>query len=79
MGSIPNPIALRKARIVYNFGLSECNWLNDTNLAFLSAIGLYDAILAFLSAIGLNQSTPVRLKSFQEQILFILNLTQLNI
>ena len=21
----PNPIALRKAKIVYNFGLSECN------------------------------------------------------
>ena len=23
-----NPIALRKAKIVYNFGLSECNWVN---------------------------------------------------
>ena len=22
-----NPIALRKAKIVYNFGLSECNWV----------------------------------------------------
>ena len=21
-----NPTALRKAKIVYNFGLSECNW-----------------------------------------------------
>ena len=25
MGSTLNPIALRKAKIVYNFGLSECN------------------------------------------------------
>ena len=25
-----NPIALRKAKIVYNFGLSECSWDNDT-------------------------------------------------
>ena len=24
-----NPIALRKAKIVYNFGLSECNRVND--------------------------------------------------
>ena len=23
-----NPIALRKSKIVYNFGLSECNWVN---------------------------------------------------
>ena len=34
-----NPIALRKAKIVYNFGLSECNMVNMI-LAFLSAIGL---------------------------------------
>ena len=24
-----NPIALRKAKIVCNFGLSECNWVHD--------------------------------------------------
>ena len=24
-----NPIALRKAKIVYNFGLSECNGVNE--------------------------------------------------
>ena len=24
-----NPIALRKAKIAYNFGLSECNRVND--------------------------------------------------
>ena len=24
-----NPIALRKAKIAYNFGLSECNWVNQ--------------------------------------------------
>ena len=23
-----NPIALRKAKIVYNFGLPECNWVH---------------------------------------------------
>ena len=33
-----NPIALRKAKIVYNFGLSECNRV--ATLAFLNAIGL---------------------------------------
>ena len=27
-----NPIALRKAKIVYNFGLSECNRVNLTIL-----------------------------------------------
>ena len=26
-----NPIALRKAKIVYNFGLSECNRVNENN------------------------------------------------
>ena len=25
----PNPIALKKAKIVYNFGLSECNRVNS--------------------------------------------------
>ena len=33
------PIALRKAKIVYNFGLSEHNRIY-TILAFLSAVGL---------------------------------------
>ena len=33
-----NPTALRKAKIVYNFGLSECNRVNYRN--FLSATGL---------------------------------------
>ena len=27
-----NPIALRKAKIVYNFGLSECNNVNNTSM-----------------------------------------------
>ena len=26
-----NPIALRKAKIVYNFGLSECNRIKEYN------------------------------------------------
>ena len=26
-----NPIALRKAKIVYNFGLSECNRVNTSS------------------------------------------------
>ena len=30
MTALVNPIALRKAKIVYNFGLSECNRVNDT-------------------------------------------------
>ena len=32
-----NPIALRKAKIVYNFGLSECNRVK-ANRSFLPAI-----------------------------------------
>ena len=40
-----NPIALRKAKIVYNFGLPECNRVKDTILAFLSAIGLREHFL----------------------------------
>ena len=31
-----NPIALRKARIVYNFGLSECNRVKEQLLSFKS-------------------------------------------
>ena len=27
---LPYPIAIRKAKIVYNFGLSECNWVKGT-------------------------------------------------
>ena len=29
-----NPFALRKAKIVYNFGLSECNRVKKNNCAF---------------------------------------------
>ena len=29
-----NPIELRKAKIVYNFGLSECNRVNGVNYFF---------------------------------------------
>ena len=29
-----NPIALRKAKILYNFGLSECNRVKPTKKAF---------------------------------------------
>ena len=28
-----NPVALRKAKIVYNFGLSECNRVKQMNLS----------------------------------------------
>ena len=53
-----NPIALKKAKIVYNFGLTECNRVY-TILAVLSAIGLYTT-LALLSAIGLkNKKTKI--------------------
>ena len=50
----PNPTGLRKAKIVYNFGLSECNRIKGANsfhtiLAFLSAIGLKEQILFFQS------------------------------
>ena len=31
-----NPIALRKAKITYNFGLSECNRVN-THIVYLTA------------------------------------------
>ena len=31
-GSNINPIAVRKAKIVYNFGLSECNRVKGKNL-----------------------------------------------
>ena len=33
-----NPIALRKAKIVYNFGLSECNRVKGTNFHLLAYI-----------------------------------------
>ena len=37
-----NPIALRKAQIVYDFGLSECNRVNlDTCLFFSSQLNLF--------------------------------------
>ena len=50
-----NPIALRKAKIVYNFGLSECNRVIALQLTLLHSERpkLY-TILAFLSAIGLK-------------------------
>ena len=31
MGCTLNPTALRKAKIVYNFGLSECNRVKENN------------------------------------------------
>ena len=31
--NVINPIALRKAKIVYNFGLSECNWVKMTYIS----------------------------------------------
>ena len=33
-----NPIALRKAKIVYNFGLSECNRVNIPTLVFVTPV-----------------------------------------
>ena len=61
-----NPIALRTAKIAYNFGLSECNRVNNFVMAFLKVTLFCDhlnpialkrpkfhTILAFLSAIGL--------------------------
>ena len=65
-----NPIALRKAKIVYNFGLSECNRVKSpsfpkriqlikqhTDLTLLHSEFNFIAlhrVLALLSAIGLN-------------------------
>ena len=34
--SFINPIALRKAKIVYNFGLSECNRVKETHSSLSS-------------------------------------------
>ena len=40
-----NPIALRKAKIVYNFGLSECNRVNSEHSTFNSQVTLtFDTI-----------------------------------
>ena len=36
-GLIVNPIALRKAKIVYNFGLFECNRVSKLNIKSLLA------------------------------------------
>ena len=41
-----NPVALRKAKIVYNFGLSECNRVKKINCAFK---GHKDHIFAIFS------------------------------
>ena len=51
-----NPIALRKAKIVYNFGLSEYSICICTFLTLLHSERpkLY-TILAFLSAVGLKR------------------------
>ena len=35
MGSTLNPIAPKKAKIIYNFGLSECNRVKANNLLLL--------------------------------------------
>ena len=68
MESTLNPIALRKAKTLWSFGLSECNrvtainaqnWLLEDQVLFLLTLlhserpKLY-TILAFLSAIGLR-------------------------
>ena len=37
--SLFNPIALRKAKIVYNFGLSECNRVKVLRQNFLHVTG----------------------------------------
>ena len=42
LGSALNPFALRKAKIVYNFGLSECNMVKGYNLL------LWEQVLFFL-------------------------------
>ena len=47
-----NPFALRKAKIVCNFGLSECKMVKFC-IQFWPTIFLY-TILAFLCAVGLN-------------------------
>ena len=36
-----NPIALRKAKIVYNFGLSECNRVNNFGLSECNRVNLF--------------------------------------
>ena len=49
-----NPIAFRKAKIVYNFGLSECNRVTERQILKYKNIKIY-TILAFLSAVGLQK------------------------
>ena len=41
---IINPIALRKAKIVYNFGLSECNKVNIIGCAGEYFFYLYETV-----------------------------------
>ena len=48
-----NPIALRKVKILYNVGLSECNRVSILTLLYSERPKLY-TILAFLSAKGLK-------------------------
>ena len=31
-----NPVAIRKVKIVYNFGLSECNWIKMPQYVYLN-------------------------------------------
>ena len=44
-----NPIAFRKAKIVYNFGLSECNKVkvNGYNSIFFCCLGIEETAVFF--------------------------------
>ena len=51
-----NPNALKKAKIVYNFGLSECIRVKDLQKTYMQLYTFFYTILAFLSAVGLKTS-----------------------
>ena len=42
-----NPFALRKAKIVYNFGLSECNRVNEDCTCFKDCLNMHGVIYHF--------------------------------
>ena len=74
-----NPIALRKAKIVYNFGLSGCSRVDATLLhsekpklytilAFLNAIGLMPQSFATLTTSGLKNSRDLCIIFFKAPV-----------
>ena len=51
-----NPIALRKAKIVYNFGLSECSRVKGKNM-----LALEDQILSFKNSSCLRREAKMKM------------------